>query len=235
MPPAAPKARRGARNRSSPASTAKSPGRSAKSSTAAASIPPAAYFTPTTPGQSTHLLHSAAVQIARSSVRHVIDDQRHWARRLQMREMRHHTGFRRPREGGNRHQGRRDLRPPSQPPERLRTARRVVTARADDQRRASRTAHIRTDIQNGHSLLLGECCGFRCSPQRNESDRTLGEDLVRKLFECTDCNTTVALEGRDQWNMDSGQVNSSRSHRTQPHRTNLVGLVRISIVERKLS
>ena len=35
--------------------------------------------------------------------------------------------------------------------------------------------------------------------------------------------------------MDSGQVNSSRSHRTQPHRTNLVGLVRISIVERKLS
>ena len=115
------------------------------------------------------------------------------------------------------------------------TARRVVTARADDQRRTSRTAHIRTDIQNGHSLLFGECCGFRCSPQRNESDRSLGEDLVRKLFECIGCNTTVALEGRDQWNMDSGQVNSSRSHRTQPHRTNLVGLVRISIVERKLS
>ena len=41
-------------------------------------------------------------------------------------------------------------------------------------------------------------------PQRNESDRTLGEDLVRKLFECIGCNTTVALEGRDQWNMDSG-------------------------------
>ena len=84
-------------------------------------------------------------------------------------------------------------------PSALRTGRRVVTCpRRRSTSRLSHGTHFVTDIQNGHSLLLGECCGFRCSPQRNESDRTLGEDLVRKLFECIGCNTTVALEGRDQ-------------------------------------
>ena len=183
MPPAAPSARSGDANTSSPASTAKSSGRSAISITVSWSMPPTACLTPAIPGMvasSRSVLRLSDVPVRYGMLYTSTGTGLSAATRVKCAMTPSCDG---PGVIGHHGQRGRHLRPGRQVPQGPGRARGVVRARPRDQGGAPLAADPRADVQDRAPLGRGERGRLAGGAEGHEAGGAVIDDGVRQLLQ----------------------------------------------------